>query len=188
MNTDFKNSRLEIEIRKNEIEMMAKAKERNKEKFTFFWDGTFSQWAASPFKIDGVAFNTAEQYMMYKKALLFHDYKQTEKIMGTSNPRSQKQLGKEVMGFNKDRWERYCKGYVFDANYAKFTQNPKMLEELLATEGTSLVEASPKDNIWGIGLAEDNPKAQSRDTWEGTNWLGEVLTAVREEIKKTHNV
>jgi len=187
---DFKNSRLEVEIKESSLEIMKKAREAKakKEKFTFFWAGTFSQWAASPFKIDGVAFNTCEQYMMYKKALLFHDYTQAEKIMGTSNPRSQKQLGREVNGFQKDRWERYCKGYVFDANYAKFTQNPKMLEELLATEGTTLVEASPKDNIWGIGLAEDNPKSQSRDTWEGTNWLGEVLTAVREEIKKTHNV
>ncbi len=185
---EFKNSRLEVEIRKNEIEMMRKAKEAKREKFTFFWAGTFSQWATSPFKIDGVAFNTCEQYMMYKKALLFHDYTQAERIMGTSNPRSQKQLGREVNGFQKDRWERYCKGYFFDANYAKFTQNPKMLQELLETEGTSLVEASPKDNIWGIGLAEDDPKAQNRDTWEGTNWLGEVLNAVRKEIQDNHNL
>ena len=185
---NFKNSRLEVEIRQSDIKMMKAAAEANKEKFTFFWAGTFSQWAASPFKIDGVAFNTAEQYMMYKKALLFHDYKQAGKIMETSNPRSQKQLGKEVMGFEKARWERYCKGYVYDASYAKFTQNPKMLQELLDTEGTSLVEASPEDKIWGIGLTADNPKAMSRDTWNGTNWLGEVLNAVRKEIQDTHNI
>ena len=179
---DFKNSRLEVEIRQNDIEMMKKAAEAKKEKFTFFWAGTFSQWAASPFKIDGVAFNTAEQYMMYKKALLFNDFKQAGKIMETSNPRSQKQLGREVIGFDKGRWERYCKQFVYEASFAKFTQNPKMLLELMATEGTSLVEASPQDNIWGIGLAEDDPKAQSRSTWEGKNWLGEILNEVRADI------
>lgn len=179
---NWKNSRLEMEIHASEIELMRKAVEAKKEKFTFFWAGTFSQWAESPFKIDGVAFNTAEQYMMYKKALLFNDFKQAERIMETSNPRAQTQLGREVIGFDKSRWERYCKQFVYEASFAKFTQNPKMLVELLATEGTTLVEASPKDNIWGIGLAEDDPKALSRDTWEGTNWLGEILTEVRKDI------
>jgi len=180
---DWKNSRLEMEIRTSEIEIMKKAAEATKEKFTFFWNqSAFSQWAESPFKIDGVAFNTAEQYMMYKKALLFNDFKQAERIMGTSNPRSQKQLGREVIGFERARWERYCKQFVYDASFAKFAQNTNMLAELLATVGTTLVEASPEDNIWGIGLAKDNPKAQSRATWEGTNWLGEILTEVRNEI------
>lgn len=183
----FKSSRLEVEVRASEIEIMKKAA-RKKEKFTFFWAGPFSQWAESPFKIDGVAFNTAEQYMMYKKALLFNDFKQAEKIMETSSPRNQKQLGREVIGFDKDKWNRYCKQFVYEGNYAKFTQNPKMLVELLATVGTTLVEASPKDNIWGIGLAEEDKKSLSRDTWEGTNWLGEILTEVRDEILTTNHV
>lgn len=182
---DFKNSRLEAEILQSGAEIMKKAAEKDKEKFTFFWAGTFSQWAESPFKIDGVAFNTAEQFMMYKKALLFNDFVQAGRIMATSNPRNQKQLGREVIGFDKDRWEQHCKQFVYQASFAKFTQNPKMMAELLATEGTTLVEASPEDKIWGIGLAEDNPKAQSRDTWEGTNWLGEILTEVRNKITKT---
>lgn len=155
---NFKSSRLEMEIRKNEIDMIKKAQEKSKEKFTFFWSGTFSQWAESPFKIDGVAFNTAEQYMMYKKALLFHDYSSAGKIMKEKNPRHQKALGRKVKGFDKDRWERYCKQFVYEANYAKFTQNPHMLTELLETAGTTLVEASPEDKIWGIGLKEGDPK------------------------------
>lgn len=154
----------------------------NTEKFTYFWSGTFSQWAESPFKIDGVAFNTAEQYMMYKKALLFHDYKQAEKIMATNDPRVQKQLGREVSGFDKMIWEQNCKQFVYDASYAKFTQNHKMRAELLQTSGTTLVEASPKDKIWGIGLTEYDDRAKSRDTWQGTNWLGEILTEVRDTI------
>lgn len=161
--------------------------EHKGEQFTFFWGTNFSQWAKSPFEIDGVVFNTAEQFMMYKKALLFNDFKQVEKIMKTSDPRVQKQLGKEVENFDRDRWQKHCKSFVYEANYAKFTQNLDMLKELVVTDGTTLVEASPEDNIWGIGLAVDNPKAQSRDTWEGTNWLGEILTNVRDEIMITHH-
>lgn len=183
---DFKSSRLEAEILQSGVEIMKKAAqidmEKNKEEFTFFWAGTFSQWAESPFKIDGVAFNTAEQYMMYKKALLFGDFKQAKRIMDTPDPREQKQLGREVDGFNKDRWEQNCKKFVYDASVAKFTQNPKMCTELLATKGTTLVEASPEDTIWGIGLGENDPRALSRDTWKGTNWLGEILTEVRSDI------
>lgn len=186
---DFKNSRLEAEIRASEKEIMAKAQaEKNKEKFTFFWSGPFSQWHPSKFEIDGVEFSTAEQYMMYKKALLFHDYKIAGAIMRTDNPKQQKALGREVRGFKSDKWEKYAKQFVYEGNYAKFTQNVDLLKLLLETEGTTLVEASPFDKIWGIGLAEDNPKAQSRDTWEGKNWLGEVLTDVRDEIRILHNV
>jgi len=157
------------------------------EQFTLFWGSNFSQWAKSSFEIDGVVFNTAEQFMMYKKALLFNDFKQAELIMDSSNPRIQKQLGREVSGFDSDRWKKYCKSFVYEANYAKFIQNLDMLKELIATDGTTLVEASPEDKVWGIGLAADNPKAQSRDTWEGTNWLGEILTNVRDEIMITHH-
>ncbi len=179
---DWKNSRVEMEIRASGDEIMKNAAEAKKEKFTFFWSGVFSQWAESPFTVDGVAFNTAEQYMMYKKALLFNDFKQAEKIMATPDPRTQKQLGREVSGFDKDRWEQHCKQFVYKASFAKFTQNPKMRDELTATKGTTLVEASPEDKIWGIGLIASDTRAYSRDTWEGTNWLGEILTAVREEI------
>ena len=68
---------------------------------------------------------------------------------------------------------------MFQGNYAKFTQNPDLLKTLIDTIGTTLVEASPYDKVWGIGLAEDDPKALNRETWEGTNWLGEVLTDLR---------
>lgn len=160
--------------------------ETKKEEFAFFWGGTMSQWARSKFVIDGVEFNTCEQYMMYKKALMFHDYDIAKQIMESEHPREQKALGRKVDNFNKEHWEKYCRDIVYDGNMAKFSQNPDMLDELMFTVGKTIVEASPKDAIWGIGLAADDPLAQGRETWKGTNWLGEAIERVREELKKTY--
>lgn len=154
------------------------------EKFTFFWSGVFSQWFKSEFTIDGQKYTCAEQYMMYKKALLFEDEETANAIMRTNNPREQKELGRKVRGFNKETWEDKCKEIVYEANYAKFTQNQEMKKQLMNTKGTTLVEASPKDFIWGIGLHETDPRAKDRNQWKGTNWLGEVLTNLRENLDK----
>jgi ribA/ribD-fused uncharacterized protein len=154
------------------------------EKFTFFWSGVFSQWFKSEFTIDNQKYTCAEQYMMYKKALLFEDEETANAIMRTNNPREQKALGRKVRGFNKKVWDDNCKEIVYEANYAKFTQNQEMKKQLMNTKGTTLVEASPKDFIWGIGLHETDPRAKDRNQWKGTNWLGEVLTNLRENLDK----
>jgi len=161
---------------------------QNKTQFTFFWGGTFSQWAPSIFTIDGINFTHAEQYMMYKKAMLFSDTATAAEIMKATHPREQKALGRKVANFNKEEWEKNCKQYVYDANYAKFTQNEAMRKVLMNTGDTELVEASPEDFIWGIGLAEEDPRAQNKETWLGTNWLGEAITKVREDLKKDDSV
>ena len=153
-----------------------------KSDFVLFWGGTYSQWCPSVFVIDGVEYNTAEQYMMAKKALLFGDYDSLREIMVEKSPALQKAMGKKVKGFNKVKWETYCRDYVYDANYAKFTQNPKMLKELMATGDKEIVEASPEDTIWGIGLHETNPLAWDKATWKGTNWLGEAIMRVRAKL------
>lgn len=153
-----------------------------KEEFAFFWGGCFSQWAKSKFIIDGVEFNTCEQYMMYKKALMFNDYDAAKKIMRTSNPKEQKSLGRQVNGFKDDVWTKYCRDIVYDANVAKFTQNKSMYDELMFTVGKTIVESSPLDKRWGIGLDANNPFAQDRSTWQGLNWLGEAIERVREDI------
>lgn len=158
-----------------------------KQDFHFFWGTNFSQWAYSPFTIDGVVYVTAEQYMMAKKALLFGDYDALKNIMGTDDPSEQKAYGRRVKGFDQKRWEAVCKKIVYDANYAKFTQNPKMMNELLCTLPKEIVEASPEDKIWGIGLHETNPKAWDKKTWEGTNWLGEAIMAVRAALVLEHH-
>lgn len=156
---------------------------KKKEEFAFFWGGTFSQWAKSKFIIDGVEFNTCEQYMMYKKALMFHDYDVAKKIMETSNPRDQKALGREVKNFDKDTWEKYCRDIVYDGNVAKFTQNKELFAELMATGDKEFCEASPYDKIWGIGLDRDDPRAKDKKQWKGTNWLGQAIQRVREDIR-----
>ena len=153
-----------------------------KERFTFFWNGPFSQWHRSPFMLDGFVYNTAEQYMMAEKARLFDDTVILKKILNADHPRDQKALGRKVSGFDAKRWDEAAKGIVFKGNRAKFTTHRDLLAELLATQGTTLVEASPLDTIWGIGLAADNPDAQDRRKWRGTNWLGEVLTNLRDTL------
>lgn len=151
--------------------------------FVFFWGGTFSQWCPSTFIIDGVKYNSCEQYMMAKKALMFNDFDALQKIMLSKDPSKQKDIGKTVRGFNKDVWETYCREIVFDGNMAKFTQNPSMLKELLETGDREIVEASPKDKIWGIGLHETDPRVFDKSKWLGTNWLGIAIMQVRNKIK-----
>lgn len=156
------------------------------EQFTFFWktESPFSQWHPSEFTINEIKYCCAEQYMMACKAKLFNDLDALNKIMATDDPRKQKKLGRQVNNFNAEMWEQNCKSVVYDGNKAKFTQNPKLLEALLATGDTTLVEASPYDKTWGIGLSENDPLAHSRDTWQGTNWLGEILTKLRNDLRQ----
>jgi len=153
-------------------------------KFTFFWNGLFSQWSPSPFMaLDGLMYNCAEQYMMSQKALLFQDQDTFKKIMSTTNPKEQKALGRSVKNFNSLIWNTYSTMVVYDGNIYKFSQNEKHRQALLDTGDTILVEASPYDSIWGISLGADDPRAQDMSQWKGENRLGFILTKVREVIK-----
>lgn len=152
------------------------------EHFTFFWSGPFSQWHPSPFVIDGVTYNCAEQYMMAEKARLFGDEHNENLIMSNVSPALQKRLGREVRGFKDDVWKAKAQAIVKRGSKAKFSQNPDLRDGLLATAGTTLVEASPDDRLWGIGLKAKDPRAWKRGTWRGENWLGQALTEVRDEL------
>jgi len=152
------------------------------EAFTFFWKSRLSQWHRSPFVIGGVTFTHAEQYMMYAKALLFGDCDAAKQILTAETPREQQAIGRTVRGFDESVWVMFREGVVFTGNYARFSQNPDQRELLYATRGTTLVEASPHDRVWGIGLAADDPRALERSQWLGLNLLGEALTRVREAL------
>lgn len=152
------------------------------EAFTFFWKGPFSQWHDSTFVVGGVTFTHAEQYMMYAKALLFGDREAAARILASNSPREQKAIGRNARGFDDAVWVMFREGIVYSGNCVKFRQHPDLRAQLFATRGTTLVEASPVDRIWGIGLAEDDPRAKNRMQWLGLNLLGEALTQVREAL------
>lgn len=153
------------------------------ESFHFFWSGLFSQWYPSPFVIDGIQYGCAEQYMMAEKARLFDDPVREKIIMETGSPALQQRFGRQVVGFDKAVWDAHAKPIVKRASMAKYQQNADCRAALFATGTKTLVEASPVDKIWGIGLRKDDKRAKKRSTWKGMNWLGQVLTEVRNELQ-----
>lgn len=154
--------------------------------YTFFFTeaSPFSQWYRCSFSVNEQTFMCAEQYMMHGKALLFGDAAIAEEILMASHPKQHKALGRRVANFDDVVWKREREAIVMAGSRAKFTQNPELKALLLATAGTTLVEASPYDRIWGIGLAATNPKAQDPATWRGQNLLGKILTRLRDELQE----
>lgn len=148
------------------------------DQFVLFYGGVFSQWYAHDMVIDGVTYNCAEQYMMAMKAKTFGDDVTLGQIMSTTDPSKQKALGRKVANFNPDFWSGVAQGYVYRANLAKFSGDLK--QELMETGDREIVEASPYDKIWGIGLDIWDERALDKSQWQGTNWLGECLMKVRE--------
>ena len=158
----------------------------NSSNFLFFFraQSIYSQWHHRSFTTDnGEVFNTAEQFMMVSKARLFGDHECATKIMTSRNPLVQKRLGRKVKNFNQDVWEANREAIVFNANMYKFAQHPDLKAQLMATGEREIVEASPYDNIWGIGLSADDPRAQNKATWKGMNLLGIAITNVRRAFK-----
>ncbi len=152
--------------------------------FTFFFTeaSPFSQWYRCSFTASEVTFNCAEQYMMHGKALLFGDAAVAAQILAVEHPKKHKELGRKVKGFDDVVWKANREKIVMAGSRAKFTQNAELLSLLVATVGTTLVEASPYDRIWGIGLSATDPKAQDPATWRGQNLLGKILTTLRDEL------
>lgn len=151
------------------------------DQFVFFWGGPFSQWYRHDIVVDGITYNTAEQFMMAMKAKHFGDTEMLTRIMATKDPRKQKAFGREVRKFDPAEWSNVSKSYVYTANLSKFS-DPTMIKHLLDTGDKEIVEASPYDKIWGIGLSENDPDRLDKAKWRGTNWLGEVLMQVRDTL------
>ena len=156
----------------------------------YFWGHTqyagkvektcLSQWFDCGFEVSGVHYHTAEQYMMASKALLFNDDVIFHEIMNASDPKSYKSLGRKIRGFDPAVWDSRKYEIVVEGNKAKFSQNPLLKEFLLATGNAVLVEASPYDKIWGIGMYETQARQGSVDLWKGENLLGYALMEVRD--------
>ncbi|MEU8107254.1 NADAR family protein [Nonomuraea muscovyensis] len=144
--------------------------------------GCLSQWWPADFTEDGRLFRSAEHYMMTHKALLFGDEETAAAILAVSHPGEAKKLGRLVRGFDEATWAEHRYGIVVRAGVAKFAAHPELRDYLLGTEKHVLVEASPLDRVWGIGLAADDPAATSAATWKGLNLLGFALMDARDEL------
>lgn len=160
----------------------------------FFWGHTppvdgavgkhiFSQWWPSPFTVEGITYVTAEHWMMAQKALLFGDTAIHQQILDTPSPKEAKALGRLVKSFDPTIWEMHRFDKVCTGNAHKFSQHPEYRAYLLATGDRILVEASPVDTIWGIGLTEKSPHAIDPHQWRGLNLLGFALMEVRKQLR-----
>lgn len=164
----------------------------NTVKYVFFWGhqkspkgvtkSCFSQWYEIDFVVDGITYHSAEQFMMAKKAQLFNDDDTLAKILASTHPGHAKKLGRCVLGFDESVWIAHRFDIVVEANRAKFSQNSELADFLLASNDRVLVEASPVDKVWGIGLAGDHQDAANPILWPGLNLLGFALMQVREEL------
>jgi ribA/ribD-fused uncharacterized protein len=137
------------------------------------------QWYPAPMDVDGVRFPTAEHYMMWCKARLFGDEDSAFRVLADPAPAVAKQLGRQVRGFEPQRWDRHKVDIVVTGSAAKFRQHPELGDYLRSTAGCVLAEASPVDLIWGIGFAADDPRAHDPVEWRGENLLGFALMQVR---------
>jgi len=153
----------------------------------YFWGGLFSQWYSSKFKFNDVNGNEvevdrAEAYMMYQKAILFNAPKIAKKILETNDPKQQKKLGrdKKEIKFVQKIWDNKKFDIILKGNLLKFSQNEDLKNRLLSTGNKILVEGSPYDKVYGVGLKWDNPDILFEDNWKGENLLGKALMQVKE--------
>ncbi|MFF3486422.1 NADAR family protein [Streptomyces sp. NPDC002701] len=163
-------------------------------KYLYFWghrprpDGRIgasclSQWWPSPFTADGVEYRTAEHWMMAHKARLFGDTEAERLALDASSPALAKKAGRLVRGFDEAVWERERFGIVVEGSVRKFASDAALRGFLLGTGERVLVEASPVDRVWGIGLAADDERASDPATWLGPNLLGFALMQARTDLR-----
>lgn len=164
-------------------------------KFIFFWGHTnkhnedvgkfvFSQWFYSPFVVDGIEYKTTEHWMMAHKAKLFGDNKAFEELIKADKPGEVKDIGRQIMGFDEIKWNDKKFEIVKAGNIHKFHQNKKLKDFLLGTADKVIVEASPTDTIWGIGLTKDSSMVDNPYSWRGSNLLGFALMETRDFLKQ----
>ncbi|MFD8805652.1 NADAR family protein [Streptomyces sp. NPDC059597] len=145
--------------------------------------GCLSQWWPAPFTVDGVEYATAEHWMMAAKARLFEDAEAEDRVLASAHPSQAKKAGRLVRGFDESTWQRERFGIVVEGSVHKFAAHDELRAFLLGTGERVLVEASPVDRVWGIGLAADDERAGDPERWRGPNLLGFALMAARERLR-----
>ena len=141
--------------------------------------GCLSQWWPAPFEVGGHTFATAEHFMMWRKATLFGDAEIAARVLAAAHPKQAKALGRQVRAFDEATWNAERSGIVAEGSTAKFGQNEDLKTFLTGTGDRVLVEASPTDRVWGIGLAATDPRAEDPAQWRGLNLLGFALMEAR---------
>ena len=144
--------------------------------------GFLSNWYLSKFEVSGVVYSSMEQYMMYQKAIYFHDEIVAGQILETDNVSEIKQLGRIVSGYDDTTWNGIRQIIVYEGLKAKFSQNEELRNCLKQTGDAILAECAVKDRIWGIGLSMTDPSRFDKDKWKGQNLLGYSLMMVRKSI------
>jgi hypothetical protein len=144
--------------------------------------GCLSQWWPCRFTVDEVEYASAEHWMMAAKARLFDDPESLPQILAAKTPAEAKKLGRLVRGFDEQIWTAQRFDLVVQGNVAKFGQDEALRGFLLSTGNRVLVEASPRDRIWGIGMGAANEAATDPARWRGRNLLGFALMEAREQL------
>lgn len=144
--------------------------------------GFLSNWYPSVFMIDGITYSSMEQYMMWRKAVLFRDNKIATQILATDDVAGIKELGRKVSEYDDNYWNGVRQLVVYKGLLAKFSQNEELKEKLKATGNNLLAECAVKDRIWGIGLSMKDPNRYDVAKWKGQNLLGYTLMMVREVV------
>lgn len=165
----------------------------NTKNFIFFWShhekankvtkACMSQWYPSEFVYNGNKYCCAEQAMMAGKALAMNDQETLEKILVATDPEKIKALGRSVKNWNEEVWNKVKFNLVCDINFCKFSQNESLRNYLLSTGDATLVEASPYDTIWGIGMKSNDPDIEDPTKWRGQNLLGKAIMNARQLIR-----
>lgn len=147
-------------------------------------NGYLSNWYLSEFTVDDITFSSMEQYMMYEKAILFHDQETAKKILQTDNVAEIKALGRTVQNFDDTVWGQSREEIVYKGVFEKFRQNPELRKRLERTGEEVIAECAVKDKIWGIGLSMKDEDRFCVERWKGQNLLGKILMDVRKDIKQ----
>jgi ribA/ribD-fused uncharacterized protein len=144
--------------------------------------GALSQWWPCAFTVDSVTYTSAEHWMMAQKARLFEDEESLQAVLSARTPAEAKALGRLVRDFDEAVWGAARFEIVVEGNVHKFGQDPVLRDYLLGTARRVLVEASPLDRVWGIGLGAGDPLAQDPRRWRGRNVLGFALMEARARL------
>lgn len=144
--------------------------------------GFLSNWYPSVFEVDGKKFTSAEQFIMYRKCMLFGDEEAAQAVMATDDVETQQSIGRKTKGYLPATWNGMRQIIAFEGLMAKFSQNEDLKQQLLETGNAYLVECAGKDKVWACGIRLSDNRRFDAMNWDGTNILGFALMEVRSKL------